>query len=104
MAHDIATAAVAQRLKLFRKALGLRAVDMRRPLGISSSAWSNWENGTRRISLNEALSLTTAYPITLDWIYRASKRGLDEGVAARIAELERECKRRADRDDNKVAS
>lgn len=89
--YDPTPGAVGKRLRLARKALGLRAVDMYRPLGIPPTTWSNWEQGLKRISVDEAVKLAANYRIGPDWLYIGLTTNLDRAVAGRIAELQSEC-------------
>lgn len=89
--YDPTPPAVGRRLRLARKALGLRAVDMYRPLGIPPTTWSNWEQGLKRISIDEAVKIAANYRIDANWLYIGLTTGLDQAVARRIAELQTEC-------------
>lgn len=89
--YDPTPAAVGRRLRLARKALGLRAVDMYRPLGIPPTTWSNWEQGSKRVSIDEAAKLAANYRIDANWLYLGLTTGLDQTVARRIAELQSDC-------------
>ena len=86
-ADPFSTAEIARRLKLTRLALGYKQPMMSVLAGLSipAQAWSNYENGTRRISLDVAQKLHTNLGITLHWIYRGDMNGLSEDLAAKIA-------------------
>jgi transcriptional regulator with XRE-family HTH domain len=62
---------IAKRLTRTRMALGYTTTKMCELMGSSSygSAWTNYEMGRRRISLDHALALWRACGLTLDWIY-----------------------------------
>lgn len=48
--------------------------------GFSNTQWNNWENGTRRISVDAAERLSDDYGLTLDYIYRGRRDGLSENA------------------------
>lgn len=45
------------------------------------SRWGNWEQGIRRIPVDEAERLCQVYGLTLDWIYRGRRDGLSENAS-----------------------
>lgn len=49
-------------------------------LNVSQPRYSNWENGARRITLDEAIKLCEIYGLTLDAIYLGRLDGLSENV------------------------
>lgn len=44
----------------------------------STTRWSNFEGGKRRITLDVAVKLCDRYGLTLDWIYRGDPSGLPQ--------------------------
>jgi len=46
--------------------------------GFSTTQYNNWEKGTRRISVDCALTLCDAYGLTLDAIYRGRTDGVSQ--------------------------
>ncbi|WP_212525877.1 helix-turn-helix transcriptional regulator [Actibacterium sp. MT2.3-13A] len=61
---------IAERLVWHRKLLGLDQSEFVEPLhGIKRSAYSNWEAGTSRLSLNGALEIRRVYGLSLDFMY-----------------------------------
>lgn len=102
--YDPTPVAVGKRLRLARKALGLRAVDMYRPLGIPATTWSNWEAGSKRISVDEAVQVAANFRIDPNFLYIGLKGGLEKALAARIAELESECEAKGRNDGERAAS
>ena len=46
--------------------------------GFGTSQWNNWENGVRRISVDEAERLCDLYGLSLDYIYLGRRDGLSE--------------------------
>ena len=44
--------------------------------GFEFTQWNNWEKGTRRISVDEAIKLAGLYGLTLDFIYMGRRDGL----------------------------
>lgn len=79
---------IAERLKLARAALNLKAAEVCRMTGIKPNAYSNWENGHSRPKLDEARVLRRTFGYTLDWIYEGDRSGLPMKLATAIAELE----------------
>jgi transcriptional regulator with XRE-family HTH domain len=86
-ADPLSTPEIAKRLKLTRLALGYTQPMMSVLAGLSTEAqaWSNYEQGVRRISIDVAQKLHTKLGITLHWIYRGEMSGLSEDLAAKIA-------------------
>lgn len=79
-------AAVAERMKLTRLALGLSQAAIGRLAGIEPQAWNNNERARGRISLDQAIKLCIATGVSLDWIYRGEMRGLPHELAVKIQE------------------
>ena len=77
--HDIA-----QRMQITRVALGKTQTALCRELGISVQTWNNYERGTRRIGLDEALDLCNKIHVTLEWIYRGDPRLIYSDLADKI--------------------
>lgn len=62
---------IAARLRLLRLAHGYDAFTAwGRFVGISNTAWHNYESAARRISIDEAIKLCAKTGVSLDWIYR----------------------------------
>ena len=78
--------AIADRLRITRKALGLTQPLMSTLAGLTDAqGWSNYENRWRRISIDVAQNLHTRLGITLHWIYRGEMEGLPKDLADKIA-------------------
>lgn len=61
---------IGERLKWHRYLLGLEQADYVAPLKtVKRSAYSNWEVGSSRLSLNGALAIVDAYELSLDFLY-----------------------------------
>lgn len=52
--------------------------------GFNVSQYINWENGSRRITLESAEALCVKYGVSLDWIYLGRWSGLTEETANRL--------------------
>ena len=76
---------IASRLEETREALGLKAAALCRQAKISPNAWSQFESGERRITLQNAEKLCDTYGLTLDWIYRGDPAGLPQRVFEKIS-------------------
>jgi len=68
--------AVARRLRLLRLVSGLNSTDYAQRAEIGIQAWSNYESGRRRISVDAALRLLATYHVTLDYVYIGEVAGL----------------------------
>lgn len=62
---------LAARLKMTREALEVTPAEVCKRLKIGANAWSQYESGARRITVQVAIKFCNEYGITLDWIYRA---------------------------------
>lgn len=70
-------AAIGHRLVLTRQALGFsHQGDFAQRAGLAQSAYSQYETGKKRPSIEAAVALCDAYALTLDWIYRGDPSGL----------------------------
>jgi transcriptional regulator with XRE-family HTH domain len=78
--------AIADRLRISRLALGYRQTEISHILHSEPSLWANYENQSRRISLDKALQLKTVTGLTLDWIYCGDLSGLPTPLATKIIE------------------
>lgn len=78
------TAVVARRLKATREALDLTAADLCREVGFTSSRYSQYETGERRLSLEAGLVLCRRFGLTLDWLFRGDLSGLPHRIAQRL--------------------
>jgi transcriptional regulator with XRE-family HTH domain len=81
---------IAQRLALTRRASGLGQAAWCRFVGIEPTTWNNYEQGTRRISLEQALKVCTATGVSLDWIYRGLADRLPVHFATELQRLRSE--------------
>lgn len=75
---DTSLEAIAHRLKLLRIALEVSQVQVCRATNISPTAWSNYECGLRRISLDNALAVKKQFGVGLDFIYWGDPAGLEQ--------------------------
>src|SRR5262245_33763970 len=84
-----APAQVGTRLALTRTALGYTTTTMCRMMGSAShgSAYSNYESGIRRISLDHALELCRRCRLTLAWIYQGELDTLPADIRNKILAL-----------------
>lgn len=80
--------AIAERLKLTRRAMGLTQAAISRMVGIGAQAWNNYERGQKRISIDQALRLCRSTGITLDWIYQGDMRSLPHDFVMRVNALD----------------
>lgn len=62
-------AEIAERLKWHREITGLNQADYATSIGFKRSAYSLWEAGTHRLSLDGGLALRNKYGLSLDFMY-----------------------------------
>lgn len=67
---------IAERLKWHRTLIGLNQNDYSSSIGVKRSAYSLWEAGTHRLSLDGALALRNKYGLSLDFMYE----GIDDAL------------------------
>lgn len=67
---------IAERLKWHRSTVGLSQEDYAASIGVKRSAFSLWEAGTHRLSLDGALALRSKYALSLDFMYE----GIDDAL------------------------
>ncbi|WP_315759176.1 MULTISPECIES: helix-turn-helix transcriptional regulator [unclassified Bradyrhizobium] len=71
---------IGRRLRRTREAMKLNQAMFCRLVGIQQQAWNNYERGTRRISLDQALRVCKVTGVSLDWIYRGLAAGLPVNI------------------------
>jgi transcriptional regulator with XRE-family HTH domain len=81
-------AAVAARLTVTREALGLTQAALCRLTGIPTNAWNNAETDDNRISVDNAIRLSVATGVSLDWIYRGVRVSLPEKILEYVVKKE----------------
>lgn len=67
---------IGKRLEKLRTVVGLNQTGMAEALHIGQSAWSQYESGTRRVTLEVAGRIAVRFGVTLDWLYRGDPSGL----------------------------
>ena len=67
---------IGERLHKLRNAMGLKQGAVAEMLGITHSAWSQYESGKRKLTIEVAGNLAVRFGVTLDWIYRGDPSGL----------------------------
>ena len=60
---------IATRLRVLREAVAENQAEFCRRVGISQTAWNNYERGRARLSINAATKIREALKIPTDWIY-----------------------------------
>lgn len=80
---------LARRLKITREAIGLPPADVCRLIKVTPSAWSMYESGERRITLNVANKLCDEFGLSLDWIYRNNPAQLSYEFRMKMQALEK---------------
>lgn len=78
---------LARRLKITREAIGLQPAEICRRIKIGASAWSMFENGDRRITLNVANKLCDEFGLSLDWIYRNNPAQLPHELRMKMQQI-----------------
>ena len=88
--------AIGRRLRHLRTTLDLNQTEFAKFAGLAQNAYSQYENGQRRPSLEAAFKMCDRYKVTLDWIYQ----GVSDGLPNRLwQELDRAATRRSNLDD-----
>ena len=64
------------RLKALRDTTRLKQTPFADDIGVTQSAWSQYESGKRQITLDVAVTLVERFGVTLDWIYFGDSSGL----------------------------
>lgn len=67
---------IAERLRWHRELLGLSQADYAERINTKRSAYSLWESGSHRLSLNGALEIRRTFGLSLDFMYE----GIDDAL------------------------
>lgn len=79
--------AIGERLVMLRQVLGLAQYELADRAKIAPNTYNQYENGTRRPSIENAIALCEAFDLTLDWIYRGDPSGLRYQLADALKAL-----------------
>lgn len=74
--EDRSLAAIGRRLLATRTAIGLNQRQFAQRAKVAPNTYNQWERGSSRPRLDEAIRLVDEYDITLDWIYLGDQRRL----------------------------
>jgi DNA-binding XRE family transcriptional regulator len=77
-------AAIAERLRRTRDALGLNQTTFAAGAGLALNTYNQYEKAVSRPELDKAQQLCDAYGLTLDWIYRGDPSGLPMRLATAL--------------------
>ena len=74
--------AIGVRLRAVREGFepGLTQAEFAAKSGFNEDQYGSWERGSRRITVEAAERLCDIYGLTLDWIYRGRRVGLEDIV------------------------
>ncbi|WP_168220589.1 helix-turn-helix domain-containing protein [Azospirillum thermophilum] len=75
---------IGRRLHATRLGLNLKSTEIAEAIGITTQAWSQYEAGSRRASLDVGLALSNRFRIPLDWIYRGELASVPYSLAQEI--------------------
>lgn len=76
-------AKIGKRLERLRVALGWpNQAEFCRKLGIAANRWNQYENGSRRITLDVVNKLRLKFGVTADYIYFGDESGLPTRITA----------------------
>ncbi|CAA7621116.1 helix-turn-helix domain-containing protein [Magnetospirillum sp. UT-4] len=78
---------IGQRLRATREALGLTQEQLALSIGVTRTAYTNWERGDRMPDPLAVVRLADRYGVTLDWIYRGQLGGMPHSLATKIEPL-----------------
>jgi transcriptional regulator with XRE-family HTH domain len=81
--------AIARRLQITRKALGLKQGEFADRAGIARNAYNQFDLGKRLLTLQRGHQLCDEYKLTLDWLFRGDPSALPSRLAAEIARIAR---------------
>jgi transcriptional regulator with XRE-family HTH domain len=72
---------IGKRLERLRMALGLpNQAEFCRKLGVAPNRWNQYENGSRRITLDVVNKLRQRFGVTADYIYFGDESGLPRRI------------------------
>lgn len=76
--------AIAERLKVIRKAHDLNQAEACARTGIATNTWNQWEKSVQRPELDKAMMICDIFNVSLDWIYRGDPRGIPHEIATLV--------------------
>jgi transcriptional regulator with XRE-family HTH domain len=79
--------AIGERLRFSREVLGHTQREFAKRAGISVTAYNQYETGTTKPRVENAIRLREEYNLTLDWIYCGDPSGLPDQLAQGIKHL-----------------
>ena len=79
---------IATRLRHTREALGLKQREFARRANLKANRYSQYESGTRSLTIDAAQRICDEYGVTLDWLYRGDRSRLPYHLAIDIARIE----------------
>ena len=82
--HDLRR--IGRRLEAARRAAGFGLTELASRVGLGHNTLSQWENGTRRPSIDQLVLLLPALRLTLDFVYLGDDRALDWATREAIAQ------------------
>jgi transcriptional regulator with XRE-family HTH domain len=88
---------IGRRLKLLRKYLKLKQLEMAKRVGVTAPAWNHYERGENAPDWRVAVRIALTCGAKESWIYRGDPCGLSRTIRKRLAALDRELE--ADGDD-----
>lgn len=80
---------IGERLERTRAAFDLGQGEFAERAGLKQNTYNQYETGSKRASLDNAIALCKAYDLTLDWIYLGEPSGLPYGLAHKLAVLKK---------------
>jgi transcriptional regulator with XRE-family HTH domain len=78
------TAEIGRRLDALHAALGVSQADVCRTIGLSSGRYSQYVSGKRKLTLEVATSLVSAYGVTLDWLFLGDASALPQHLHKKL--------------------
>ena len=78
---------IAYRLRLTRQVWGLQQQEFAQRADINASAYNQYEQAKRKVSLEHAHKLCDTYELSLDWIFRGDPGALRHQTAEAIKAL-----------------
>lgn len=75
---------VGRRLSLLREAMRLSQPEFGKPVGLSQTRMSQYENGERLLAVPIAIKICEEYTVTTDWLYRGDPASLPGDLREKI--------------------
>jgi transcriptional regulator with XRE-family HTH domain len=79
---------IATRLRHTREALGVNQREFATRANLKPNRYSQYETGTRPLTIDAAHTICDEFGVTLDWLFRGDRSTLPHRLAINIAQIE----------------